>query len=48
MGAYFYLKRFDEFKDFEYAGRPESAAPATGHASVHVREQKEIVDKAFS
>jgi 2-oxoglutarate dehydrogenase E1 component len=48
MGAYFYLKRFEEFKDFEYVGRPESAAPATGHASVHVKEQKEIVDKAFS
>ena len=26
----------------------ESAAPATGHASVHIKEQKEIVDEAFS
>ena len=48
MGAYFYLQRFEEFRSFEYVGRPESAAPATGHASMHVKEQKDIVDKAFS
>ena len=48
MGAYFYLQRFEEFRSFEYIGRPESAAPATGHASMHIKEQKDIVDKAFS
>lgn len=31
----------------EYAGRSASAAPATGHASKHVEQQRALVDKAL-
>ncbi len=33
---------------FEYAGRDASAAPACGYMSIHVQEQKKLVDDAFS
>ena len=30
-----------------YVGRPATASPATGYKSVHVKEQQELVEKAF-
>ncbi|GJP55325.1 hypothetical protein CLOM_g14297 [Closterium sp. NIES-68] len=35
------------FEDIKYVGRPPSASTATGFASTHVREQKELVTKSF-
>ena len=32
----------------KYAGRPESASPATGLHARHVQEQKKLVDEALS
>jgi 2-oxoglutarate dehydrogenase E1 component len=32
----------------KYAGRPESASPATGHYAHHVREQKKLIDEALT
>ena len=31
----------------QYAGRPASAAPASGYGSVHVEEQNRLVNEAF-
>ena len=31
----------------KYAGRPPSAAPAAGYASVHAEEQMKLVNEAF-
>src|SRR5690554_813679 len=33
--------------DLKYAGRPASAAPAAGYASVHAEEQNKLVNDAF-
>ncbi|EQC46070.1 2-oxoglutarate dehydrogenase E1 component [Bacteriovorax sp. Seq25_V] len=48
MGAWTYLLRWrDTFKDIDCVARKASASPASGYASVHLREQAEIVTKAF-
>lgn len=48
MGTWTYLLRWREmFADFECVSRKSSASPATGYASVHLREQQEIITKAF-
>ena len=47
MGPNSFLKRYDIFDDFDFITREESAAPATGFASVHQKEQEEIINKAF-
>ena len=38
----------DTFRDIDCVSRKASASPATGYASVHVKEQETIVEKAFS
>ncbi len=49
MGAWTYLLRWrDTFSDFDCVSRKASASPATGYSSVHLREQQEIITKAFS
>lgn len=35
------------YEDVKYVGRPPSASPATGFASIHTREQKELLTKSF-
>lgn len=49
MGAYAYLKMNWKPRDKEFYGltRKAGAAPATGYARFHSKEQQEIVDKAF-
>jgi 2-oxoglutarate dehydrogenase E1 component len=41
------LHRHDNKLYLQYAGRDASAAPACGHMSVHVEEQKKLVNDAF-
>ncbi len=48
MGAWTYLLRYPMFMDFDLIGRKSSASPATGFASVHAREQSELVEQAFN
>ncbi|AYF44913.1 oxoglutarate dehydrogenase (succinyl-transferring), E1 component [Halobacteriovorax sp. BALOs_7] len=49
MGAWMHLNRWrDTFRDIDCVSRKASASPATGYASVHVKEQETIVEKAFS
>ena len=45
MGAWHFVKDKFTFK-INYIGRPESASTATGDESVHIQEQKEIIEKA--
>ena len=33
---------------FGHVARPESASPATGSATIHEREQRELIDRAFA
>jgi 2-oxoglutarate dehydrogenase E1 component len=57
MGAYTYvsprmataLRKVNRgtFEDIKYAGRPPSAATATGFGSLHAKEQKEVLQKAI-
>lgn len=48
MGAWTYLLRWREtFAEFDCVARKSSASPATGYASVHLREQQDIIEKAF-
>ena len=52
MGAWRYLRiRFGDtmFNRLGFTGvfRPESASPATGSASSHKLEQRQLIDKAF-
>ncbi|WP_136253901.1 2-oxoglutarate dehydrogenase E1 component [Onishia niordana] len=35
-------------RDLKFAGRPASAAPAAGYMSVHVEQQRQLVDDAFN
>ena len=49
MGFWPYLTRWkDIFHDVECVARKASASPATGFLSVHLREQKQLIDKAFT
>ena len=41
------LHRLDPKLKLQYAGRKASAAPACGHMSVHIEEQKQLVNDAF-
>lgn len=41
------LHRLNPRVHLQYAGRQASAAPASGYASVHAQEQKQLVDDAF-
>ncbi len=41
------LHRLNPKLHLQYAGRKASAAPASGYASVHAQEQKQLVDDAF-
>ncbi len=41
------LHRLNPRLHLQYAGRQASAAPASGYASVHAQEQKQLVDEAF-
>jgi 2-oxoglutarate dehydrogenase E1 component len=41
------LQRLNPKLHLEYAGREASAAPACGHMSVHIEEQKKLVNDAF-
>ncbi len=47
MGAWTYLLRYDQFRDFKLISRRASASPATGYSSVHKLEQEKIVKLAF-
>lgn len=35
------------YEDIKYVGRPPSAATATGFQTLHIKEQKELVQKAL-
>jgi 2-oxoglutarate dehydrogenase E1 component len=48
MGAFTFLRRYNQFDDFKLIARKSSASPATGYASVHAQEQLRIVNNAFS
>src|SRR5690606_1076243 len=48
MGAASYLKWNFEAFPISFITRGELAASATGFAKMHAKEQKEIIDKAFS
>jgi 2-oxoglutarate dehydrogenase E1 component len=41
------LQRLNPKLHLQYAGREASAAPAAGHMSVHIEEQKKLVNDAF-
>ena len=47
MGAWNYLLRFMRRELDEVVARKASASPATGYNKVHVREQKDLVARAF-
>lgn len=48
MGAWMHLNRWrDTFRDIDCISRKASASPATGYASVHLKEQETIVENAF-
>ncbi|MFP5458105.1 MAG: 2-oxoglutarate dehydrogenase E1 component [Bacteriovoracia bacterium] len=48
MGAFTFLRRYDQFNDFKLVARKSSASPATGYASVHAQEQQKLMDMAFA
>jgi 2-oxoglutarate dehydrogenase E1 component len=47
MGAWTFLMRYNEFRDFNLISRKASASPATGYQSVHAEEQKTLVLSTF-
>jgi 2-oxoglutarate dehydrogenase E1 component len=47
MGAWNYILRMYRKINWELSARKASASPATGYNKVHVKEQEEIVRKAF-
>lgn len=54
MGAWRFMKeRIDALlepsrRTLSYAGRPESASPATGSSKRHAQEQAQLIDQAFA
>ena len=48
MGAFTFLRRYEQFDDFKLLARKSSASPATGYASVHAQEQAKIINGAFA
>lgn len=48
MGAASFLKMNLDAVEFRMIGRPASAATATGFSKIHVKEQEEIIQKAFA
>lgn len=47
MGAWTFLHRYPEFKDFNLISRKSSASPATGYGAIHAEEQASIIKNAF-
>ncbi|MGB0453935.1 MAG: 2-oxoglutarate dehydrogenase E1 component [Bacteriovoracaceae bacterium] len=47
MGAWTYLLRYRNFRRYTRVSRKPSASPATGFPSTHIKEQNEIMNKAF-
>lgn len=48
MGAASFLKMNLDAVEFRMIGRPASAATATGFSKIHIKEQEEIIQKAFA
>lgn len=49
MGAYsFLLLNYPKSASFEVIARAQAASSATGYNKIHLEEQKQLVDKAFS
>ena len=48
MGAASFLKMNLDVVDFRLIGRVASAATATGFSKIHIKEQEEIIQKAFT
>ncbi|MHA6250209.1 2-oxoglutarate dehydrogenase E1 component [Pontibacter sp. CAU 1760] len=48
MGAWTYILRLMRKQVEDVISRKASASPATGYNKVHVKEQQEIIDRAFS
>jgi 2-oxoglutarate dehydrogenase E1 component len=48
MGAWQYILAFYRKYDLELISRKSSASPATGYAKVHLKEQNDIVERAFA
>ncbi len=49
MGAWMFIKdKFEGLRPIRYAGRAESASPATGSSKRHTQEQTELVEDAFT
>ena len=44
---FLYNERLGFDMKLQYVGRPATASPATGYKPIHVKEQKELVEKAF-
>ena len=48
MGAWYYILNMLRKTNIEVIARKASASPATGFKKIHDKEQKDLVDKAFS
>jgi 2-oxoglutarate dehydrogenase E1 component len=48
MGAWAYMLRTLRQLDLQVISRKESASPATGSSKTHVKQQQEIIDRAFA
>jgi len=48
MGAWTYLLRLGYGSSWKYAGRPESASPATGSHKAHEKQQQGLLDGLFA
>lgn len=48
MGAWTYILRIMRSQVEDVVARKASASPATGYLKVHVKEQQELVDRAFA
>ena len=47
MGAWLHLLRFEWPVSLRRISRESSSTPATGFASVHAKEQNEIIEQVF-